>query len=119
MGPLATANQEIREAERHSVERRVARLTQPHRLTDRLLDQLEELNLDGVRTVPPAYEPLLADLRDHLAGYRGLSPRLVARLQPGMRTAELIDTIFTIQEVIAPPTLPAGALPFDDSIELM
>ena len=119
MGPLATANQQIRDAERHSVERRLARLAEPHRLTDRLLDQLEELNLDGVRTVPEAYEPLLADLRQHLSGYRGLSRHLIDRLQPGTRTPELIETIFTIQEVIAPPTLTPSEFPFEETPELM
>jgi hypothetical protein len=41
-------------------------------------------------------------------------PRLIERLQPGTPTAELIDTVFIIQEIIAPPRLPAGSLPFDD-----
>jgi len=52
VGPLATANHEIREAERFEQERRLARLAEPRRLTDRLLNQLEELNLDDVELVP-------------------------------------------------------------------
>jgi len=54
MGPLATANQQLREAERHFSEQRLARLTARHRLTDRLLDQLQALDLDGVELVPPS-----------------------------------------------------------------
>ena len=103
-GPLASANHEIREAERNDQQRRLAELAEPRRLTDRLLGQLEELNLDGVRTVPDSYEPMLAELRVHLSSSPVESP-LIERLQPGTGTAELIDTVFTIQEVIAPPTL--------------
>jgi len=115
MGPLATANQQIREAERHFSEQRLARLTAPHRLTDRLLDQLEELNLDGVELVPQSYQPALANLREQLIGHDGLSGRLLSHLHAGTRTADLIEAIFAIQEVIAPPTLPAEALSFDDA----
>ena len=114
MGSLAHANREIRAAEQHSVEQRLARLTTPHRLTDQLLDQLEELNMEDVRTVPITYEPVLAELRAQLAGYERLDPRLLARLQAGTRTAEMIDAIFAIQEVIAPPTLSPEAFPFDE-----
>jgi hypothetical protein len=115
IGPLGSANREIREAERQDQQRRLARLAEPRLLTDRLLGQLEELNLDGVRTVPSGYEPALAELRGHLEEVARVRPRLVERLQSGTRTAELIDTVFTIQEIISPPRLPAGALPFDDA----
>ncbi|TMG32139.1 MAG: hypothetical protein E6H93_05355 [Chloroflexi bacterium] len=113
-GPLATANREIREAERLDEQRHLARLAEPRRLTDRLLNQLEELNLDDVGEVPDSYEPTLADLRAHLVGLGGVGSRLIERLQPGMSTAELIETVFSIQEIISPPKLPPGAVPFDD-----
>jgi hypothetical protein len=114
MGPLATANQQIRTAERESVQARLARLTEPHRLTDRLLDQLEELNLDGIKVVPAGFGAALADVREQLAGDERVSERLLDRLQPGLKTSELIETVFAIQEVIAPPTLEAEEFPFDD-----
>jgi hypothetical protein len=114
VGPLATANHEIREAERHEQERRLARLVEPRRLTDRLLNQLEELNLGDVHLVPDDYEPTLAELRAHLAGWAGVERSLIDRLQSGIGTAELIETVFTIQEVISPPTLPPDALSLDD-----
>jgi hypothetical protein len=109
IGPLASANHEIREAERRNHERRQAGLAAPRRLTDQLLGQLEELNLEGVGIVPDSYEPALAELRDHLVAWPRVGMRLIERLQPGTPTADLIEVIFTIQEVIAPPTLPAGA----------
>jgi hypothetical protein len=114
-GPLGSANREIREAERRDQERRQARLAEPRRLTDRLLGQLEELNLDGVSTVPDGYEPVLAELRDHLQGLGGIRPRLIERLQSGQPTADMIETVFIIQEIISPPHLPSGSLHFEDS----
>jgi len=92
----------------------MARLAEPRRLTDRLLSQLEELNLDGVHTVPAGYESALAELRGQLEGVARVRPRLIERLQPGTRTAELIEAVFTIQEIISPPTLPPGLLPLED-----
>jgi hypothetical protein len=115
IGPLGSANREIREAERRDQERRLARLGEPRRLTDRLLSQLEELNLNGVRTVPEGYEPALAELRGQLAGLGRVRPRLIEQLQPGTRTGELIEAVFSIQEIIAPPTLTPGMLPLDDA----
>ena len=115
IGPLGSTNREIREAERRDEQRRLAKLAEPRRLTDRLLGHLEELNLDGVGTVPAGYEPALAELREHLEEVARVRPRLVERLQSGTRTADLIETVFTIQEIIAPPSLPLGSLPFDDA----
>jgi hypothetical protein len=115
IGPLGSANREIREADRRDQQRRLARLAEPRRLTDHLLNQLEELNLDGVDTVPDGYEPALAELREQLEGLGRIRPRLIERLQPGTGTAELIDTVFIIQEIIFPPHLPSGSLPLDDA----
>jgi hypothetical protein len=115
IGPLGSANREIREADRRDQQRRQARLAEPRRLTDHLLGQLEELNLDGVGTVPQGYEPALAKLREQLEGLTGIRPRLMERLQSGTRTAELIDTVFIIQEIISPPRLPSGSVPLDDA----
>jgi hypothetical protein len=114
IGPLGSANREIREADRRDQQRRLARLAEPRRLTDHLLSHLEELNLDGVGTVPDGYEPELAELREQLEGLARVRPRLIERLQPGTRTAELIDTVFIIQEIISPPRLPSGSRPSDD-----
>jgi len=102
-GPLATANREIREAERLGKERQRARSAGSRLLTDRLLGQLEELNLEGQGTVPDSYEPALAELRANLLGQRGVKRRLIERLQSGTSTADLIETVFTIQEIISPP----------------
>ena len=90
-------------------------MSEPRRLTDHLLSQLEELNLDGVGTVPQGYDPVLAELREQLEGLARIRPRLIERLQSGTRTAELIDTVFIIQEIISPVRLPSGSVPLDDA----
>ena len=115
IGPLGSANREIREADRRDQQRRQAQLAEPRRLTDHLLGQLEELNLDGIGTVPQGYEPALAELREQLEGLTGVRPRLLERLQSGTRTAELIDTVFIIQEIFSPPRPPSGSVPLDDA----
>lgn len=117
IGPLGSANQEIREAQRRDEERRHARLAEPRRLLDRLLAQLEELNLEDVKVVPETCGPAMAELRHQLAGLPKVGPRLVERLQPGGRTADVIETIFTIEEIIAPPTLAPGTVPLDDDTD--
>jgi hypothetical protein len=73
------------------------------------------LNLDGIGTVPDGYEPALAELRGQLEGVAHVRPRLIERLQPGTRTAELIDIVFIIQEIIAPPRLPSGSVALDNT----
>jgi hypothetical protein len=114
LGPIESANREIREAERRDGERRLARLTEPRRLTDELLARLEELNLEGLATVPASCEPVLSVLRDHLSESPRIGPRLLDRLQPGSGISELIDTIFSIQEIIALRTQASEALPDED-----
>src|SRR2546427_11155583 len=101
IGPLGSANREIREADRRDQQRRQARLAEPRRLTDDLLHQLEELNLDRVGTVPDGYEGALAALREQLEGLARARPRLIGGLQPWTRTARPLDGVFMIQEVIA------------------
>jgi len=54
-------------------------------------------------------------LRDQLEGLARVRPRLIERLQPGTRTAELIDIVFIIQEIIAPPRLPSGSIGLNDT----
>jgi hypothetical protein len=110
IGPLGTANHEIREADRRAQQRRRARQNEPRRLTDRLLGELEELNLDGILIVPRSYDSGLAEIRGQLVGWPGMGTRLIERLHSGGRTAEMIEAVFLIQEVIAPPTLPAAAV---------
>jgi hypothetical protein len=56
----------------------------------------------------------LSALRDHLSESPRVGPRLLNRLQPGSGISELIDTIFSIQEIIALRTTAPEALPDED-----
>src|SRR2546429_2516833 len=55
IGPLGSANREIREADRRDQLRRRAPLAQPRRPTDGLLQQFEGFNLHRVGPVPDGY----------------------------------------------------------------
>jgi hypothetical protein len=118
-GPLAAANREIREAQRRDEERQLAQLGEPRRLTDQLLSRLEELNLDGIDQVPESFEPALAELRTHLRGQPDVGKRLIDQLQPGTSTAGLIETVFSIQEIISPPSRPPGTLSLESGESIL
>jgi hypothetical protein len=105
-GPLASANREIREAELADHARKLARLKRPRRLTDQLLEQLEELNLDDVSEVPARLGPNLEELAEAVREWPQIEGRFGSRLRPGVRTSDLIDTIFSIQEILTPPVAP-------------
>ncbi len=101
-GPLSDANQEIREAEERERARRAAGTRRPKRLTDMLLSQLEELNLEGVRAVPPRFDPLLGELVETLEAWPGAIARFRPLLRSGVSTPRMIETIFEVQDLIAP-----------------
>ena len=102
-GPISSANREIREAERREHARKLALLRRPRQLTDLLLTELEELNLDDVVTVPSRLRPTLIDLVESVQPWPEIAARYGPRLRPGVRPSELIEIIFAIQEVLAPP----------------
>jgi hypothetical protein len=106
-GPLSSANHEIREAERLDHDRKMARLRRPRLLTDQLLMELEELNLDDVVQVPEGLRSKLDALRESVRDWPEIESRYGTRLRPGMRTSEVIEIIFAIQEVLTPPRAPA------------
>ncbi len=116
-GSISSANREIREAERRDHARKLARLRRPRRLTDLLLTELEELNLDEVVEVPGRLRPSLMDLVDSVQPWPEIAARFGPRLRPGVRPTELIEIIFAIQEVLAPP--PPLAVIEDEDDELV
>jgi hypothetical protein len=102
-GPLSSANREIREAERLEHDRKLARLRRPRLLTDQLLTELEELNLDDVVQVPERLQPSLDALKESVRDWPEIESRFGSRLRPGTRTTEMIETIFAVQEILTPP----------------
>lgn len=107
-GPLSSANREIREAARMDHERKLARLKRPRLLTDQLLSELEELNLDDVVQVPERLRPSLDALRESVRDWPEIESRFGSRLRTGTRTSELIETIFAVQEILTPPKAPSA-----------
>ena len=107
-GPLSSANHEIREAERLEHDRKLARLRRPRLLTDELLMELEELNLDDVEQVPEGLRSKLDALRESVRDWPQIESRYGSRLRPGVRTSEVIEVIFAVQEILTPPRAPAN-----------
>jgi len=108
-GPLSSANREIREAARMDHERKLALLKRPRLLTDQLLSELEELNLDDVTQVPERLRPNLDALIESVRDWPEIESRFGPRLRTGTRTSELIETIFAVQEILTPPRAQSDA----------
>lgn len=102
-GPLSSANREIREAQRLDDARKLARSRRPRLLTDQLLTELEELNLEDVSQVPERLRSRLDTLRESVRDWPEIESRYGSRLRPGLRISEVIDVIFAVQEILTPP----------------
>lgn len=102
-GLLAQTNATIREAERRAMETRSHREEQrrPILMIDRLLQDLEELNLRGFKRVPLAFEPRLASLAALL---RDAPSTTVAAASENLKVkigiGRLMDALFTIEEAL-------------------
>ena len=102
-GLLAQTNATIREAERRALEVRSHREEQrrPIVMIDRLLQDLEELNLRGFKRVPLAFEPRLSSLAGLL---REVPSATVAasleNLKVKIGIGRLMDALFSIEEAL-------------------
>ena len=99
VGLLAQTNATIRDAERRHRELQAHRdrLRRPVALIDRMLQDLEELNLRGQKRVPLAFEPRL----EQLLGLLATSPGAAAQrenLKVKIGISKLMDALFAIQE---------------------
>jgi hypothetical protein len=99
MGLLAQTNATIRDAERRSRDNQVHRdrLRRPVVLIDRMLQDLEELNIRGQKRVPLAFEPRLHELVSLLGG-TGEATGLLENLKVKIGIGKLMDALFAIQE---------------------
>jgi len=86
----------------------MARLRRPRLLTDQLLMELEELNLDDVVQVPEGLRSKLDTLRESVRDWPQIEARYGSRLRPGVRTSEVIEIIFAVQEILTPPRAAAN-----------
>lgn len=102
-GLLAQTNATIREAERRALEVKSHRDVQrrPIVMIDRLLQDLEELNLRGFKRVPLAFEPRLTSLAGVLRGTPSTTVTAsLENLKVKIGIGRLMDALFTIEEAL-------------------
>src|SRR5207237_9777637 len=99
-GLLAQTNAHIRDAEREyrDLKARQDRLRRPVQLIDRLLQELEEMNLKGMKRVPTSYEPRLDEILS-LVTPIGAMPQLV-NIKVKVGIPKLMDALFTVEEAL-------------------
>jgi hypothetical protein len=101
MEMLAQTNVEIREAERRHRVRRAEneRLRQPIMMVDRMLYELEELNVRGMKRVPMSYEERLRTLIGLVAGVPNCAAA-IENLKVKIGIGKLMDALFALQEAL-------------------
>jgi len=100
-GLLAQTNANIRDAERQSRDQK-ARQDQgrrPIQLIDRLLQELEELNLKGAKRVPISYETRLEEILVLISPI-GSMPDQLANIKVKVGISKLMDALFAVEEAL-------------------
>ncbi len=115
-GLLAQTNATIREAERRQREARdrESQLRRPVKLIDQLLQELEELNLKGMKRVPMAYEPRL----DEIVSLVAPTPAVVdylGNVKVKVAIPKLMDALYAIEEAVFNERLGPAIEPGEDS----
>jgi hypothetical protein len=100
-GLLAQTNAYIRDAERRhrDLKARQDELRRPIHLIDRLLQELEEMNLKGMKRVPVSYEPRL----DEILALVGPMPPVadhLANIKVKVGISKLMDALFAVEEAL-------------------
>jgi len=100
-GLLAQTNAHIRDAERQyrDLKARQDQLRRPVQLIDRLLQELEELNLKGMQRVPMSYEPRLEEILALVGPIRSI-PDQLANIKVKVGIAKLMDALFAVEEAL-------------------
>ncbi|HEX9096188.1 MAG TPA: hypothetical protein VF990_08810 [Candidatus Dormibacteraeota bacterium] len=100
-GLLAQTNAYIRDAERQSkdLKARQDRVRRPVQLIDRLLQELEELNLKGFKRVPMSYEPCLEEILRLVGPVQSLAEDL-ANIKVKVGISKLMDALFAVEEAL-------------------
>jgi hypothetical protein len=98
-GLLAQTNAYIRDAEqRHrDFKARQDQVRRPIQLIDRLLQELEEMNLKGMKRVPVAYEPRLDEILK-LVGPMPSAAEHLANIKVKVGISKLMDALFAVEE---------------------
>lgn len=99
-GLLAQTNAYIRDAERQhrDLKARQDQVRRPVQLIDRLLQELEEMNLKGMKRVPTSYEPRLEEILGLISPI-GATPQ-VANIKVKVGIPKLMDALFAVEEAL-------------------
>ena len=120
-GLLAQTNAYIRDAERRhrDAKAREDQLRRPVALIDRMLQELEELNLKGMKRVPISYEPRLDEILRLIGPIQAISDQL-ANIKVKVGIAKLMDALFAAEEALFTerhgPSLDPDAAAFDPGL---
>lgn len=120
-GLLAQTNAYIRNAEQQhrDLKARQDQLRRPVQLIDRLLEELEELNLKGMKRVPVSYEPRLEEILALVAPIQS-SPDQLVNIKVKVGIPKLMDALFAIEETLFTerrgPSLDSDTEPFDNNL---
>ncbi len=120
-GLLAQTNARIRDAERQhrDLKARQDQVRRPIQLIDRLLQELEELNLKGFKRVPMSYEPRLEEILRLVAPLQSLTEDL-ANIKVKVGITKLMDALFAVEEALFTqrhgPSVDADVQTFDNGL---
>jgi hypothetical protein len=98
-GLLAQTNAYIRDAEQQhrDLKARQDKVRRPIQLIDRLLQELEEMNLKGMKRVPTSYELRLEEILTLISPISPM-PDQVANIKVKVGIAKLMDALFAVEE---------------------
>ena len=100
-GLLAQTNASIRDAERQHRDQKARQdqVRRPIQLIDRLLQELEEMNLKGMKRVPMSYEPRLEEILQLVGPVPSLADDL-ANIKVKVGITKLMDALFAVEEAL-------------------
>ena len=100
-GLLAQTNATIRSAEQQHRDQKARqdKVRRPIQLIDRLLQELEEMNLKGMKRVPTSYEPRLEEILV-LVGPIAAMPDQLSNIKVKVGISKLMDALFAVEEAL-------------------
>jgi hypothetical protein len=98
---LAQTNAYIRDAEQQHRESKARQdqVRRPIQLIDRLLQELEEMNLKGMKRVPTSYEPRLEEILNLVSPIASM-PDQVVNIKVKVGITKLMDALFAVEETL-------------------
>src|SRR2546423_2756366 len=100
-GLLAQTNAYIRDAGREYRDHKARQdqVRRPIQLIDRLLQELEEMNLKGMKRVPVSYEPRLEEVLELIGPLPSEADHL-ANIKVKVGITKLMDALFAVEEAL-------------------